>query len=105
MSRRNKPLEKKARYLERVIRKGRIPTKINLVEWLKDRGYADTTGQALKLIRAGRVKSESHTLDGKHTVPVKLHNSETGKAETVDVQVFSPLYPSSLRPTLRFFGG
>lgn len=108
MSRKNRPLEKKARAMERAIRKGRIPTKINLVEWLMDRSHAQTKGEAVLLIQAGAVRSESHTLDGKHTitreVPEELRDPETGQPEVVSVDVFSTLYPSSLRNTITFAG-
>jgi hypothetical protein len=33
---------------------------INPVEWLKDRGYAKTTGQAKAMLFDGRLRSESH---------------------------------------------
>jgi hypothetical protein len=33
---------------------------INPVEWLKDRGYASTSGQARQIIFDGRLRSESH---------------------------------------------
>ena len=108
MSKKNRPLEKNARRIERAVRKGRIPTKINLVEWLKDRGHAQTTGEAVLLIQAGAVRSESHTLNGNHTitreVPEELRDPETGQPEVVSVEVFSPLYPSALRDTITFAG-
>jgi hypothetical protein len=38
------------------------PTKIDLVQYLKLRGHAQTTGEAKLLIESGRVFSESHPL-------------------------------------------
>jgi hypothetical protein len=62
MSRKNKPMEKKIRTLHRALRKGRLPAYIDLVEWLKDRKYVDTVGDAYHLIKEERVRSESHPL-------------------------------------------
>lgn len=102
MSQKNRPLEKKARAMERAIRKGRVPTLINLVQWLKDHKHAQTTGEAVRLIKAGRVMSESHKLNGDKIIERQELNKETGKEETKKYKIFNPLYSSSLRPTLRF---
>lgn len=53
--------QKKLRKLRKLMRQ--TPTRyVNLFEWLKDRGYAQTTGEARALILEGRVKSDSHTV-------------------------------------------
>jgi hypothetical protein len=58
----HRPTErKKLRKLRRLMRRT-PPAYINLFEWLKDRGYAQTTGEARTMILAGQVKSESHTV-------------------------------------------
>lgn len=67
---------KAANKLRKAFRK-KLPAFFDLFQWLEDRGYADTQGQARKVILAERVKSESHvvglvdvtleTPDGKET--------------------------------------
>lgn len=52
---------KRARGVRKLLRK-ELPAYIDLIHWLKVRGYAQTTGQAEKLILGGRVRSESHKL-------------------------------------------
>lgn len=77
------------------------PTRsINLVEWLRDRGYAQTAGEARRLILAGRVKSESHVL-GVHVrqVPDPAHPGDTR-----DESVVHPIVPADLRGTLHVVG-
>lgn len=54
--------EKKLRRLRKAVGRTPLPAYIDLIDWLKTRGHADTSGQARKLILAERVKSESHTL-------------------------------------------
>lgn len=39
-----------------------LPRWIDLIQWLKDHRYAQTTGEAEKIILAGRVRVESHKL-------------------------------------------
>lgn len=102
MSRRNKLLEKKARAMERAIRKGRVPTHFNLVHWLEDRGLADTGGQARELIQKGRVKADSHVLDGKHVVEVEVPAKNNINNEKKSVEIFSAVYPSVLLPSIQF---
>lgn len=69
-----------------------LPARFDLVQWLKDRRYADTTGQAEKIILAGRVKSESHTLGIGHTKRLKpltklekITSTSSHTLENVDV--------------------
>lgn len=102
MSRRNKPLEKKARTTERAIRKGRVPTVFNLIYWLEDRKLADTAGQARKLIKEGRIKSDSHVLDGKHVVEVSVPAKNNIGQEKKSIEIFSAVYPSALRSSIQF---
>ena len=84
--------EKKLRRLRKAMR--RTPdTYIDLVDWLRTRGYADTAGQARAIILARRVKSESHVL-GIAKMPTLVGN----KVEDVDTVV--PLVPAKLRSTL-----
>ena len=39
-----------------------LPASIDLIQYLKDRGHAQTTGQAKAIILAGRVRADSHKL-------------------------------------------
>jgi hypothetical protein len=52
---------KKANRVRKLMRR-QLPAYIDLVAWLKQHGYADTTGEAHKIILARRVKSESHVI-------------------------------------------
>jgi hypothetical protein len=85
---------KKLRALRKAIARTPLPAYIDLVQYLKDRRYAQTTGQANRLILAGRVKSESHRL-GVRTVKV----FEGGKV--IDKDVVDRYVPASFRPTIR----
>ena len=39
-----------------------LPAHFDLVDWLKDRRHAQTTGEANRLILAGRVRNGSHVV-------------------------------------------
>lgn len=54
-------LKKRANKLRKAFR-AELPAFIDLVGYLKLRGYAGTTGEAEQIILAKRVKSESHVL-------------------------------------------
>lgn len=60
--------DKKIRRLRKMIRQP-LPVHFDLVQWLKDRGHAQTTREAAKLILDGRVRSGSHVV-GTTTVEV-----------------------------------
>lgn len=62
MSRRNTRAEKQLRRLRRSLRRGRLPARIDLIDYLKLHGHAQTTGEATRIIIAKRVRSESHVL-------------------------------------------
>jgi alkylated DNA nucleotide flippase Atl1 len=74
MSARNTRENKKLRKLSRALRKGRVATYIDIVQYLKDRRYAQTTGEAVRIVRAGRVKVDSHTIKSR-LVPASQRNS------------------------------
>jgi hypothetical protein len=91
MSRRSTS-EKKLNRLRKALRT-ELPCHLDLVQWLKDHRYADTTRQAHKLILAGRVRSESHPL-GIKQVPVMT-------AEGVQhIDVVDRYVPASVRSSL-----
>lgn len=54
-------LKKQANRVRKALR-SQLPAYIDLIQYLKDRGYANTTGEAEAIILAGRVRSESHKL-------------------------------------------
>lgn len=56
------------------------PAYFDLIQWLRDRGYANTNKQARELILARRVKADSHAL-GVAPAPVRMPD---GKVEMVD---------------------
>lgn len=89
LSARNRRPEKKIRKLRRSLRQGRVPAYIDLVQWLRDRGYAQTAGAARRLIVEGRVVSESHVL-GKTMVEV----------DGAQLEMFTPHVPARLRDSL-----
>lgn len=90
MAKRNS-LEAKAARRNRKLFRRQLPAKLNLIVWLKDHGYAQTSGDAHALIRAGKVKSESHKVG-----LVQVTNQRGDKLDIVD-----PLVPADLRSTLR----
>ena len=53
--------KKKLRGLRKALRKT-PPRYINLVEWLQDRGYANTAGGARQLLIDGKVRVDSHVV-------------------------------------------
>lgn len=54
--------EKKMRRFRKQLGRKRLPAYIDIIEWLKDHGHAQTTGEAIRLLLDERVKSESHTV-------------------------------------------
>jgi hypothetical protein len=94
MSVRNRPEEKKIRALRRALRKGRLPARIDLIAWLKDRRYAQTTGAARQLLIDGKVKSESHPLG------VQIVDVEDRDGKLKKIRVLDPLVPASLRGSI-----
>jgi hypothetical protein len=85
---------KKLRRLRKSLRRS-LPAYIDLIQWLKLRRYAQTTGQAEDIILAGLVVSESHTL-GIAEVDVRSPDGKLQKREVV-----APLVPAERRDTLR----
>lgn len=94
MSHRNTLLNKRVRRMRRALRKGRLPARIDLIHWLKLHGYADTTGQARKLILDERVKSESHPLG------IQIIELPDADGEMEKHRIFNPLVPADLRETI-----
>lgn len=80
-------------------------TYIDLIDWLKTRGHAQTTGQAKQILLDGRVKSESHVLGREKTLmPVELTIAQRVAGVTPKMEerfVVAPLVDARLRSTLR----
>jgi hypothetical protein len=72
--------QKKLNNLRRALRPA-LPVYFDLVEWLKMRRYAQTTGEANRLILAGRVRNGSHRI-GVKEVPVEQAD---GTLKTIEV--------------------
>jgi hypothetical protein len=100
---------KRAAKMRKVIERQTPETSIDLIQWLKDRRYARTTGEAKRLILAKRVVSESHPLGiGKEPKLVKEDGTEIRRFENYDgpvkvelVDAVAPVVPASVRGTLR----
>jgi len=61
--------QKKIKKLERALRKAGAPqASIDLIDWLKTRSHAQTTGEAVRLLLAGKVRVDSHVV-GRQRVP------------------------------------
>lgn len=90
MSARNRQNERRINKLRKALRKDTLPAYIDLVQYLKDRKLVDTTGEAVRLIKDGRIKSESHVL-GVTTVQV---------TEDKAVEVFTRFVPARFRPSI-----
>lgn len=52
--------DKQMRRLRKTLNRRPLPAWIDLVWWLKSNRYANTTGQALRLLLDGKVRMESH---------------------------------------------
>lgn len=83
-------IDKKVNRMVKALRKGRIPAYIDLVKWLKDHDYADTTGQAKRIIEGGHVKADSHVLGTRWALT----------PEGTKREVFEQFVPANLRERL-----
>lgn len=87
-------IEKKVNAMKRALRKGRLPACIDLVDWLIERGHAQTVGAAHKLIMAERVKVDSHPI-GVHTLTLPGPDGEPKPTKMVYCRV-----PADMRDRL-----
>lgn len=71
---------KQLRKLRKQVQRTPLPRLFDPVEWLKSRRHAQTTGEALKIILEGRLRSGSHIV-GRHTMQVL---DAAGKPEDKD---------------------
>ena len=55
--------DKQLRRLRRALRKaGAPPASLDLIDWLKTRGHAQTTGEAVRMLIDGKVSVDSHVV-------------------------------------------
>lgn len=87
--------DKKLARLRRQLRQNsnRAPVHLDLVEYLQAHRHADSAGKARKIILAGRVKANSHTL-GIAQVPKMVGNT------VVMEDTVAPLVPADLRGSI-----
>lgn len=79
------------RRLRKALRRS-LPAYFDIYQWLRDRRYADTTGQARAIVMDKRLRSESHVVG-----LVTVHDPQTQKPVTV----VERLQPVGIRETLR----
>lgn len=100
-------LKKRANKLRKALR--RTPEGfIDLIAYLKDRGYAQTSGEAEKIILAGRVQSESHKLGIRKSTQLKAGAAlrasvgiELGEDDFEEVDAVARHVPADLRSTIQ----
>jgi hypothetical protein len=73
---------KQAARVRKALRGGRLDRQIDLVQWLMDRRYASTKGEARAMLLAGRVRSESHALKTQYVSAALRDSLYVAKAET-----------------------
>jgi ribosome-associated protein YbcJ (S4-like RNA binding protein) len=54
--------DKQFKRLRKAINRRPLPAYVDLVWWLRSRGHANTSGQAIRLMLDGKVKLESHVV-------------------------------------------
>jgi len=80
-------LDKKVARLRKMTRTP-LPRSFDLVDWLKDRRHAQTTGEANHLILSGRVRCGSHVV-GIIEIPTQRPDGKLGTQKAV--QRFQPV--------------
>lgn len=87
---------KQANRMRKRLRRRPLARYMNLVEWLRDRGHAQTAGAARKMLTEGRVKSESHIVGRR-----EQEYRKPGHDETFVEFIAEPIVSAKLRSTLR----
>lgn len=82
------------RRLRKTVSRRPLPAFIDLIDWLKTRGYADTTGQATRLMVGGKVRADSHII-GRERVKFLFKGKYVERWEPV------AYVPASLRNAIR----
>lgn len=73
------------------------PSSINLVEWLRDRKYANTAGGARRLLTKGKVKVDSHVIGRERAIT----GFEDDKEAPVFGWVAAPYVPAEIRSQIQ----
>lgn len=104
----HRPTRRKAANRLRKIMRNTPPLKLDLVQWLIDRGHAQTKGAARKLILDGKVRHESHVLgrvQAPIAKPLTLAQQMAGKSAEVEMGfVVDPYVDASLRKSITVLG-
>ncbi len=87
--------QKKLARLRKAVNRRQLPAWIELIDWLKLHRHADTTGQAVKLLVDGRVRSESHVIGREKVVTL-----DTKSDKQIEKWVPTSRVPANLRGTL-----
>lgn len=98
----HRPIEaKKRRRTAKVFARTPLPAYLDLVQYLTDRGHANTKRQAREIILAKRVRADSHILGvGKSMVPTKSSAVDVlaGRAISFETkEVVEPFVSAKLR--------
>lgn len=103
----HRPLNKKRAARVRKALRRTPAASLDIVQWLKDRRYAQTTGEAERIILAKRVRSESHPLGiakEQRPKPSARARLEAGlplsKDDFEEVDVVQRLVPAKLRGSI-----
>ncbi len=88
-------LRKRANRVRKLMRR-KLPAHIDLVQWLQDRRYADTAGQARKLLEEGCVKTQGGNVLGRRAINVRSDDKDVVQYQA------DPLVPAELRPEIVF---
>jgi hypothetical protein len=92
---------KRGARMRKAIERAPLDRSIDLIDYLKDRKIARTTGEAKRLILAKRVVSESHPL-GIARVPVAVPNPDKKGEIKVEMQdVVSPVVPAEVKDSIQ----
>lgn len=102
-----RPINAKRAARVRKLLRNELPAYIDLIDWLKVRRYASTTGEAEKMILDGRVRSESHKLGigkgrriKKGTEIKILRGGSVEESDWEEVPMVGPHVPARLRGTI-----
>lgn len=74
--------DKQIARLRKAINRRPLPAHVDLVWWLRSNRYADTTGQAIRLMLDGKVRLESHVV-GRERVARVIAGKEVEQWEPV----------------------
>lgn len=86
-------VNKKVARLRKLMRQS-LPVGFDLVQWLKDRRYAQTTGEANRLILNKRVRS------GSHVIGIEIIDQPNALGEMEKVEIVQRYQPARYKQDL-----